>query len=210
MFELIVARYNENIDWIKNIDNTKYKIIVYNKIDGENIIPNRGREAYAYFYHIIKNYDSLADMIAFVQAGWNDKRKISRGVNIINDLNNIVEKIDYRHLADRHKISNDKYGNPNGKLDLWWYWNELFETKCPDKIYFSPFSMFCCSKEIILIRSKAFYEKCLSLCDVESDLKHHQTNTTRPNINKSILHQSPWAFERLFNYIFSKDIKAKI
>ena len=71
--EIVVARYNENLDWLKKIKKSKdLKITVYNKgandIDVPFIqLPNIGRESHTYLYHIINNYDNLADQTIFCQ-----------------------------------------------------------------------------------------------------------------------------------------------
>jgi hypothetical protein len=69
--EIVIARYNENLNWIEQLDNN-IKITIYNK--GKNDIkypfitlPNVGRESHTYLYHIIKNYDNLADLTIFCQ-----------------------------------------------------------------------------------------------------------------------------------------------
>ena len=57
--EIVIARYNENLDWIKKIKKSKdIKITVYNKglanIDVPFIkLPNIGRESHTYLFHII-------------------------------------------------------------------------------------------------------------------------------------------------------------
>jgi hypothetical protein len=71
--EIVIARYNENLDWLKKIKKSKdLKITVYNKgpndIDVPFIpLPNIGRESHTYLYHIIHNYDNLADQTIFCQ-----------------------------------------------------------------------------------------------------------------------------------------------
>jgi hypothetical protein len=71
--EIVVARYNENLDWLKKIKKSKdIKITVYNKgKDDINVpfipLPNIGRESHTYLYHIINNYDNLADQTIFCQ-----------------------------------------------------------------------------------------------------------------------------------------------
>jgi len=74
--QIIVARYNENINWL-----LKYKDLttIYNKGPLNipkifNIInlPNFGREGHTYLYHIISNYDNLADKTLFIQAKIDD------------------------------------------------------------------------------------------------------------------------------------------
>ena len=71
--EIVVARYNENLDWLKKIKKSKdIKITIYNKgKDDINIpfirLPNIGRESHTYLYHIINNYNNLADQTIFCQ-----------------------------------------------------------------------------------------------------------------------------------------------
>ena len=71
--EIVVARYNENLDWLKKIKKSKdIKITVYNKGSDDISInaiklPNTGRESGTYLYHIINNYDKLADQTIFCQ-----------------------------------------------------------------------------------------------------------------------------------------------
>jgi hypothetical protein len=71
--EIVIARYNENLDWLKKIKKSKdIKITVYNKgKDDINVpfipLPNIGRESHTYLYHIINNYDNLADQTVFCQ-----------------------------------------------------------------------------------------------------------------------------------------------
>lgn len=69
---LIVARYNEDIDWVKAYDDIA---IIYNKGDKINIYFNRiinieniGREGHTYLYHIINNYNNLSSRVIFTQA----------------------------------------------------------------------------------------------------------------------------------------------
>ena len=71
--EIVIARYNENLDWLKKIKKSKdLKITVYNKgPDDINVpfikLPNIGRESHTFLYHIINNYDNLADQTIFCQ-----------------------------------------------------------------------------------------------------------------------------------------------
>jgi hypothetical protein len=70
---LIIARYNENLDWIEYIPkNLNINIIIYNKgLDNINYpsikLQNIGRESHTYLYYIIENYNNLADINIFTQ-----------------------------------------------------------------------------------------------------------------------------------------------
>ena len=78
---IVVARYNENLDWLKPLGKENYNFIVYNKgkddIDRDffdNVIQleNIGREGHTYLYHIIKNYRNLSDATMFIQGDIKD------------------------------------------------------------------------------------------------------------------------------------------
>lgn len=89
--DLVIARYNENLEWVREY-NDKYRfrrIYVYNKgpnetfyKDAGNIMiiksPNVGRENHAYMDHIISNYNDLADVTIFVQGSGDQHNKIHR------------------------------------------------------------------------------------------------------------------------------------
>jgi hypothetical protein len=68
--EIVIARYNEDLSWTKKLPNS-IKITIYNKgndIDYPCIkLPNVGRESHTYLYHIIENYNNLADQTIFCQ-----------------------------------------------------------------------------------------------------------------------------------------------
>ena len=73
--ELIVARYNEDVTWLNEVD-TAIGITIYNKgNDLHNIpdraivkeLPNIGRESHTYATHCAARYDSLADITVFTQ-----------------------------------------------------------------------------------------------------------------------------------------------
>jgi len=74
--DIVVAVYNENIDWIAN-HNLQGHVILYVKKDSRPIhdigykkivrLPNVGREGHTYLHHILENYDSLADVTFFLQ-----------------------------------------------------------------------------------------------------------------------------------------------
>mgnify|MGYP001164757589 CR=1 FL=1 len=70
--EIVVARYDENIEWVRQCH---MPVTVYNKgkdlFGYENIrcvkLENIGREGHTYLYHILTNWDHLADTTIFTQ-----------------------------------------------------------------------------------------------------------------------------------------------
>jgi hypothetical protein len=73
--DLVIARYNEEVDWINQLNFDK--IFIYNK--GNSLttdlkkpiifqqLKNWGRESDTYLHHIINNYYDLSDITIFVQ-----------------------------------------------------------------------------------------------------------------------------------------------
>jgi len=76
-FEIVVSRFNEDVSWLRDIPPSLYtKVTIYNKNDTPiecpvaNCtvvqLPNLGRESHTYLWHVIHNYDTLADMTLFL------------------------------------------------------------------------------------------------------------------------------------------------
>ena len=69
---LIIARYNEDLEWLKKYED--FRITVYNK--GENIsdnkffkvinLENKGRESHTWLFHIVNNYYDLNEINIFL------------------------------------------------------------------------------------------------------------------------------------------------
>ena len=101
--EIVVARYNEDLKWINQNVLTKYPVICYNKGPNENFeinaphkvinLPNVGRCDHTYLYHIINNYDNLADITFFFPGSsnlTNKFRKCHRLAEEVEKHNNTI------------------------------------------------------------------------------------------------------------------------
>ena len=98
---IVVARYNEHLEWTKNFSN----VIVYNKGNplsddfNEKYLNNVGRESHTYYKHIYDNYDNLADYTIFLQGN-----PFDHSPNIISNLNKYVNNtnlsIDFEFLSE--------------------------------------------------------------------------------------------------------------
>ena len=77
--EMVIANYEEDIEWVNEIPSNIYnRMTIYNKGKPKNYaslikkgakihaLPNVGREGHTYLYHIIQNYDKLADITIFL------------------------------------------------------------------------------------------------------------------------------------------------
>ena len=79
-YQVVVARYNEMIDWLSMFEPSR--VHIYNKGDDipncpYNVIktPNVGREAHTYLQYVVDNYDKLPDVVFFTQGRIDDHVK---------------------------------------------------------------------------------------------------------------------------------------
>jgi hypothetical protein len=215
MMDVVVARYEEDISWIKNIPENLYRrILIYNKggeaefdLPKSNVktLPNLGRESHTYLHHVIENYDSLADITLFLPgSAWTRGDKRERVERIVEYLKTNKTSIIIGHKDD--KMINDTY---NFSIDTWTVTNAENRSKNPDSSLtpsvdrplrnwfekrFDGISMNCVSftgiiavsRDDIRKRPKEFYEELYK--------EHSHTNP-------EVVHYS----ERVWKNIFSID-----
>ena len=80
--ELVVARYDENLEWLDRWTPYVDRITVYDKSDTPfeklhpNVtvrkLPNVGREAHSYLTHFVDTYDDLCDVVICTQGRYDD------------------------------------------------------------------------------------------------------------------------------------------
>jgi hypothetical protein len=95
---LVIARYNESLEWLNDDKYRKYKSICYNSGNDEDFykpdnmkivkIENKGKEAYVYLYHIITNYDNLSDVTVFLPGSCEDQQRQGHLNALMNELDN--------------------------------------------------------------------------------------------------------------------------
>jgi hypothetical protein len=101
--EIVVARYNEPLDWISHSPFNKYNIIVYNKSNNDDFakppnvtrivkLDNVGRESHSYLYHIVSNYDNLSDITIFFPGSGDMIHKQQK-------INKIMELVESKRTA---------------------------------------------------------------------------------------------------------------
>lgn len=172
MTSIVIARYNENLDWLKKFNNLNIK--VYDK--GEDLIhnskklPNIGREAHTYLTYIVENYDNLDDVTIFTQG---------------NPLDHVSD-IDQFNIDDNftgYKTFVEYYGNfVNGEIisrkqqpGAYWMsfgmrsqvtpkdiYRFLYGTEIPD-CWVAVCAIFAVDKKTILKHPKQKYEELLKL-----------------------------------------------
>jgi c-di-AMP phosphodiesterase-like protein len=95
--EIVISRYNEKLNWLNN-KLFNYPVIIYNKGVNNNFykpsqhkiikLKNIGRTSHTILYHIIKNYDNLADITVFLHGSSDHERKY----NHVKKLMKLVKK----------------------------------------------------------------------------------------------------------------------
>lgn len=188
----VISKYKETEKfWYKTVKEHGYKMMLFNKYQGRNLLPNVGREGHTYLYFIVNNYYNLPDEILFSQYNPKDHfRAMSifetkeRNVNWNRFLNG--------KLYDFIGIRPTDFDYEVRKRNIDWidYCKIIFPEftqKDINQLIFCGSNLngvFRVSKKAILRRSKQFYEKCLDLLSHEAD----------PD--------SGYFFERIWKYIF--------
>jgi hypothetical protein len=180
-YQIVVSRYNEDISYLYHL---KDIIIVYNK--GEDDInqnfnsiklPNIGRESHTYLYHIINNYDNLADKTIFFQ-GKIDDHKILDIEDYFGDddfigkfdnlnINKLINKIDH-YGKYKNQYLNGKMKASNYTPYIWIkniLGIELEETSF--KVVWG--ANFAISSKLIRNKPKIFYENILRYIENDSN-----------------------------------------
>lgn len=186
---LVVARYNESIDWLKGVNG--WNIVLYNK--GEPIeteyrtinLLNTGREAHTYLKHIIDNYDNLSDYVLFIQGHPFDHthQDLTKTVDMINSFS--LENVEhFKPLVD-HDLECDLNGKPHHPSELLIEeYTSNYSIIVPNRLIFTPGAQFIVTRQAILSRPKKFYEDLLA------------------NVSHGV-NQEAYILERLWRYIFS-------
>jgi hypothetical protein len=195
--ELVVSRYNENLEWLNEEPFNKYPVICYNKGINDNFkinnehkiikLRNVGRCDHTYLYHIINNYDNLADITIFLPGSNNmDKKKhqsrilieeiektnntVFVGVeynNVKNDLYNFEKDHHIASSGDNVIINSEEVLTkanirPFGK----WYEHHFKNININCVSYYSILGI---HKKHILQHPKEFYENLIKELEVSSN-----------------------------------------
>jgi len=208
--QIIISRYNEDISWIHSFRDIS---LIYNKginnIDSNifNVVQlkNVGRESHTYLYHIVNNYEKLAENTIFFQGNISDHKIL----NMTDYLNNNkitahFENIPFDKLKSniQHKGKWQKEYN-NGVMlkesltPYNWLKNVIgivFEENI-DIIKVIWGANFAVSKDLIKSKPKSFYQNILRY------IEHH----VNPELGHYI--ERSWYIFFNFNFIMKKTIK---
>jgi len=196
--ELVISIFSRDTSWTKEISNDvsikKYRKGKNLKAPDEIYIPNNvGRDVHTFFYHILNNYDNLADITFFAQDDPFDH--VPNYIEIINSDIEFITKSSIFHFDGYYgftggtlSCSSNGYPHDAG-LFLNETWQSLFNCPYPSQYDFICGGHFGITKENARMRSKEFYKHLVTLLEVYFKM--------------------PWNIERLEFYIFDKNYASK-
>ena len=186
-FCIVVARYNEDVQWTKQFQN----VIIYNKgtklEDGYNeiILDNVGREGHTYYKYICDHYKDLPDYTIFLQGN-----PFDHSPNIIFNLTRYINttnlNIEFEFLSESIITSSLELESTTHWVckNIHNTWQRIFGLKFEDKesifgtsksildvnfenkkIIFGAGAQFIVSKKNILNNTKYFYKNIVKLLE---------------------------------------------
>lgn len=178
MKNLVIARYNEDIEWVKNIN---FSYIIFNKGEDINIphskLPNIGREADTYLNYIVNNYNNLSEYTILSQGNPFEHCK-----DFINKINSFNGGEDLIFLSD-WIVEEDINGFPYAtEYDLF---NNFLKLRINEKIEgfkFPAGAQYIVHKNLITSKTLEWWEFCYQI------FKQND--------------KSAWTFERFWPIIF--------
>lgn len=126
---IVISRYNEDLNWTKESPFNKFRYIVYNKGPNENFhkefvdkiitLDNVGRCDHTYLYHVIENYDNLSDIQVFLPGSTGDGCKKRKAIYILSKIIDSGHKVAYFKPESKLKAINKLDSFYKFKLDNW-------------------------------------------------------------------------------------------
>jgi hypothetical protein len=183
-FELVVARYLEDLGWLRNIP-PQIRVTVYDKNPVAPHprairLPNIGRESHTYLHHIVTRYDSLAPFTVFCQGKPFDHAFDFR--KTLRELAPNPQQIDgFRwlgHIIDTDDARGQRLFVPWSKnddgheLDIAGFHRALFGSEGPEEYVFQLGAQFAITRELIRTRPREFYEHALKVSVEFPDAAH--------------------------------------
>jgi hypothetical protein len=162
MNTVLIAHYNKDISWVKEI-NKNINVKIYSTSDPSKtyVMPNKGMDANMYLRYIIDNYDSLPERTLFVHHHKTDWTQDYDMPFIINNVN--WELDDYFSVCARKNYDDVFVIDPRTKQwikDAWF----LFEKYIPfpkEMFYFAG-TQFMCHKKLLLQYPKHYWQSLYS------------------------------------------------
>lgn len=186
MPELVVARYTEDLSWLRKRP-AGLRVTVYDKSPDASAgpdairLPNLGREAHTYLHHLISRYDTLAEWTVFCQG-----KPFDHAFDFKKTLRTMTESEPaplpgfnwLGHLIDTDDNRGDRLFRPWSKnedgrgLDLLGFHRALFGTDGPELYTFVLGAQFAVHRDVVRRQPLAFYERALDVAVTFPDAAH--------------------------------------
>lgn len=196
--EIVVAKYNEDVSWTRNL---KYPVFLYDKssnpVEKSIPLPNVGREAHTYLYHIVSHYDTLPDLTIFLQGRVYDHAlKLPNATNekCAEWINSFVFPIEFQgFLQDLHNYDTNHeylhvYRTVINNRKIFVKESTPYDKSIAGAQYIVP-------KANILARPLSFYKKLLKMSE------------TNQQLIDSDEYLCAWTLERMWPFIFDPSIE---
>ncbi len=180
--ELVVARYAEDLKWLRRVSDT-FRVTVYDKggdLEGAVPLENIGYEAHTYLHHITSRYDTLAEVTVFVQGRPFDHvpdlhrrlQRLAEGEGPVDEFRWLGFVADYDDPEGK-RLFRPWSKNEDGRLlDLAGFFQALWEEAPPERLVFYPGAQFIVKADLIRQQPLSFYERALALSDTFPDAGH--------------------------------------
>ena len=162
--DVVISRYQENVEWANGIESC----IIYNKGPADPVtrhpivaLPNVGREGHTYLYHIIQNYDQLADHTCFLQG-----HPFDHSPDLEQRLQAFVT-VPFYSLSRVYSINlcYDPTDFSLHALLIHMYERVFGQAKTNHEFTFGAGAQFIVSRDAIRSRPKSFYENLLRIME---------------------------------------------
>jgi hypothetical protein len=214
--QIVVSKYNEDINWVKDLP---YNTIVYDKYVNQYYPQNPnvtyktlrnkplGREAHTYFYHIVNNYENIADLTVFLQGDpWSHCENLLEYLKLepsettpISSINRIgYEKWamsrghkmeELPRIMERLKPLNHQLFVANCGSTEFYRWNFIFEGyPPPNSLVYAYGAQYIVPKRRILQHPITFYKRLLNAISDE----------------RNAYEIDAWGMEKMFFYLFGE------
>lgn len=188
--ELVVARCHEDLNWLRRVPK-RFRVTVYNKgLDvpalprrhGVEVhaLPNVGREAHTYLHHLIRRYDSPADITVFAQG---------KPFDHVPDFHKILHRLAFRKFAitdfcwlgfiidqddaDGTRLFQQWPKNPQKHpLPLRAFWGSLWNAAPPEAVTFYPSAHFAVTAPCVQRQSLDYYRNARDIAAHLPDAAH--------------------------------------
>jgi hypothetical protein len=168
VLQLVVARYHEDLSWVRNIA-AGIEPIIYDKgpapLAGASPLENAGREAHTYLHHICERYNDLADVTVFCQG-----KPFDHAFDFHQTLRELADNAENApafcwlgHIVDTDSSDGRLFrswskNDCGAGLDLAAFHYAVLGTDGPDEYPFFLGGQFFIRRELIQRRPRSFYE----------------------------------------------------